>query len=87
MNEKQTQNGLENAAESLADRIAKHPMYSESDLAYFRDKGYTDEEILAFWDRDHAWGHKPLHHKPIPNTIETLIQNVAAVTRMRLGRK
>lgn len=52
-----------NIAERIANRIAKHPMYSPSDLKYLRKKGYSDEEILAFWDRDHGMGHKPLEHR------------------------
>ena len=47
----------------LADRIANHPMYSPSDLKYLRKKGYSDDEILAFWDRDHGMGCKPVHHR------------------------
>jgi len=57
---------------SLADRIARHPMYSPSDLAYFRRKGYGDEEILAFWDRDHAMGCKPCHHTTPPDVVGML---------------
>ena len=48
---------------NIADRIAKHPMYSPSDLKYLRKKGYSDDEILAFWDRDHGLGHKPVQHR------------------------
>jgi len=46
-----------------ADRIAEHPMYSPSDLKYLRGKGYSDAEILAFWDRDHGLGCKPVQHR------------------------
>jgi len=48
---------------SIAERIANHPMYSPSDLKYLRNKGYTDAEILAFWDRDHGMGHEPVEHR------------------------
>lgn len=54
---------------SIAERIAKHPMNTPSDLTYFRRKGYSDAEILAFWDRDHAMGCKPCHHDPAPDVI------------------
>jgi hypothetical protein len=47
----------------VAGRIAKHPMYSPSDLKYLRKKGYTDREILAFWDRDHGQGCQPVEHR------------------------
>lgn len=53
----------EPAQAALAERIANHPMYSPSDLKYLRDKGYTDAEILAFWDRDHGMGHQPVEHR------------------------
>lgn len=48
--------------EDLATRIREHAMFSESDLRYLRAKGYTDDEILAFWDRDHAMGKTPVNH-------------------------
>jgi len=49
--------------ETTAERIANHPMHSLSDLKYLRKKGYSDQEILAFWDRDHGMGHKPVQHR------------------------
>ena len=61
-----------------AQRLAAHPMHSPSDLAYFRGKGYSDAEILAFWDRDHAAGGKPLRH-------ETTEQRLAAVLAEAVG--
>jgi hypothetical protein len=42
--------------------LRRHPMYSTCDLRYLRRKGYRDEEILAFCDRDHAQGKSPCHH-------------------------
>lgn len=45
-----------------AKRIRQHAMFSETDLRYLRAKGYTDAEILAFWDRDHAMGKEPVIH-------------------------
>jgi hypothetical protein len=50
-------------ASDIEARIRCHPMYSTSDLRYLRRKGYSDEEILAFWDRDHAQGKSPCHHR------------------------
>jgi len=49
--------------EDVADRVRKHPMYSPTDLKYLRKKGYSDAEILAFWDRDHGLGCKPVEHR------------------------
>jgi len=59
-------------------RLAKHPMFSASDLAYLRGKGYSDDEVLAFWDRDHAHGCKPCHHREATDAlIEALRENLS----------
>ena len=39
--------------------IRNHPNYSPADCAYLHAKGYSETEILAFWDRDRAWGQGP----------------------------
>lgn len=49
--------------------LKNHPMWSESDHAYFKGKGYTDNEIKAIWDRDHAAGHDPVVHKKAPDVV------------------
>jgi hypothetical protein len=36
--------------------IQHHTNYHAADYAYLREKGYSDEEILAIWDRDAALG-------------------------------
>jgi len=65
-------------APGTADRIANHPMFSPSDLAYFRRKGYGDDEILAFWDRDDAAGQKPVRHDKADDGLnEALCDNLA----------
>ena len=56
--------------------LKNHPMYTPSDLAYFHRKGYTDQEILAFWDRDMAMGLEPCHHK-IPIDYISQLRQVA----------
>ena len=55
-------------------RPISHPMYTESDYAYFSCKGYTDAEIVAFWDRDMARGCEPLVHKKAPDVVGYLNQ-------------
>ncbi len=62
-----------------AKRIRQHAMFSESDLRYLRVKGYTDEEILAFWDRDHAMGKEPVIHAG--TRIESIAIRVQSVNR------
>ena len=63
---------MSKSSKSTAERIANHPMYTPSDLAYFRTKGYSDVEILAFWDRDQARGCEPVHHRPAPNVVDAI---------------
>ena len=41
-------------------KIKAHPMFTQADYMYFRNKGYTTNEILAFWDRDLSVGMKPV---------------------------
>jgi len=36
--------------------IQRHTNYHAADYAYLREKGYSDAEILAIWDRDAALG-------------------------------
>lgn len=48
--------------DDLRKRLREHAMFSESDLEYLRRKGYTDKNILAMWDRDHAMGKTPVIH-------------------------
>ena len=65
-----------------APRLTEHPMYTASDLAYFRRKGYGDDEILAFWDRDRGMGCKPTHHERVPeNDEQNLFDAIMAVGR------
>ena len=62
---------------TIAQRIAEHHMHSVSDLKYLRKKGYSDDEILAFWDRDHALGHKPVEHRlTYSGTATEVVQEV-----------
>lgn len=56
------------------DDLQRHPMYTPSDLAYFHSKGYSSEEIIAFWDRDLGDGHEPLHHKAAPQIVEHILR-------------
>ena len=62
---------------TIAQRIAEHPMHSPSDLKYLRKKGYSDSEILAFWDRDHGLGQKPVEHRlTYSGTAAEVVQEV-----------
>jgi hypothetical protein len=50
-------------------RLRAHPMYTPSDLRYLRGKGYSDEQIIAFWERDRAQGKGPTRHRPRPGSL------------------
>jgi len=65
----------------MDDAIRNHPMYTDSDYAYFRRKGYTDDEVLAFWDRDRKRGCEPVHHRPAPDMVERARRSAARETR------
>lgn len=45
------------------DAIRRHANYHPADYTYLRNKGYTDAEILAIWDRDAAQGKGPQKHQ------------------------
>ena len=64
-------------AKDTAERIRNHPMYSASDLKYLRKKGYSDQDILAFWDRDHSLGHEPVQHRlTYTGTTDEVVRDV-----------
>jgi len=75
-------------------RMADHPMYTADDLAYLRSKGYSDDEVLAFWDRDHAAGCEPVHHRDAPKadaaarphrTTRQIERELARIAKKDLG--
>jgi len=49
--------------------LADHPMYTHADFAYFCEKGFSNEEIFAVWDRDLAAGREPCRYIIDPVTI------------------
>ena len=55
-----------------AKKISSHPMFSKSDYAHLKNKGYSDKEVLTLWDRDHKEGKEPVHHKKIPDVTGML---------------
>ncbi|CAA7624175.1 conserved hypothetical protein [Magnetospirillum sp. SS-4] len=44
--------------------LKTHPQWSQTDFEYFRGKGYSNQQILEFWERDLRLGCKPLNWKP-----------------------
>ncbi|MCL4199559.1 MAG: hypothetical protein KJZ69_18850 [Phycisphaerales bacterium] len=65
--------------DELRKRLREHAMFSESDLRCLQAKGYDDEQILAFWDRDHAMGRTPVIHAG--TRIESIAIRVQSVNR------
>lgn len=49
--------------------LKKHPMWSQSDFDYFKEKGYEPKEIKEIWDRDQASGHSPVTHQKAPDVV------------------
>lgn len=49
--------------------LKKHPMYTDSDYAYFKNKGYNHDEIKSLWDRDHQSGVAPVNHEKAPDVV------------------
>lgn len=80
--------------------LKDHAMFSQSDLDYFKGKGYSPAEVKDIWDRDHAAGHKPVVHKQAPDVVGVaadpdhykkkgqgdLFKSIAAGVRLVLGR-
>ena len=42
--------------------VKRHTNYNAADYAYLQEKGYSDAEILAIWDRDAALGKPAQRH-------------------------
>ena len=55
--------------------LRKHSMWTDSDYAYFKSKGYTNDEILSFWNRDETDGKSPVHHKYLTFSIVDFLYN------------
>ena len=44
--------------------LKAHPQWSQTDFEYFRGRGYSNQQILEFWERDLRLCCKPLNWKP-----------------------
>lgn len=54
------------------EQLKKHPLYSESDYNYLKNKGLNYDEIKAILDKDYASGHRtPMMHTPSPDQAIT----------------
>jgi len=63
--------------------LRNHPMWSPVDYAYFRYKGIPDEQIKAYWDRDHRLGNKPATWGDSKDAYEaTKPKNIAAAKNL-----
>ena len=50
-------------------KVKTHTNYNAADYAYLQEKGYSDAEILAIWDRDAALGKPAQEHTHNPNQL------------------
>ncbi len=50
-------------------RIQRHANYSSVDYDYLSEKGYSDNEILAIWDRDASLGKTAIKYFTKPFDI------------------
>ncbi|TAN72322.1 MAG: hypothetical protein EPN20_03820 [Magnetospirillum sp.] len=44
--------------------LKAHPQWSQTDFEYFRGRGYSNQQILEFWERDLRLGCRPLQWDP-----------------------
>ena len=44
--------------------LKAHPLWSQTDFEYFRGRGYSNQQVLEFWNRDLRLGCTPLHWNP-----------------------
>lgn len=50
--------------------LRNHEMYADYDYEYLHNKGYTNREILAIWQRDSNRGCTPIAQAPqIPDVV------------------
>jgi len=56
--------------------LKNHPQWSQTDFEYFRGKGYSNQQILEFWERDLRLGCKPLNWKPTDTKYQTSLRRI-----------
>jgi len=44
--------------------LKAHLLWSQTDFEYFRGRGYSNQQVLEFWNRDLRLGCTPLHWNP-----------------------
>ena len=45
---------------TVSNHLKNHKNFSAADYEYLSDKGHSDKEIKAIWDRDLAEGKEPV---------------------------
>jgi hypothetical protein len=56
--------------------LKAHPLWSQTDFEYFRGKGYSNQQILEFWDRDLRLGCQPLNWKPTDAKYQNSLRRI-----------
>lgn len=53
-----------------------HPLWSQADFECFRGKGYTNQQVLDFWERDLRLGCKPVNWKPTDAKYQSSLRRI-----------
>ncbi|CAA7624248.1 hypothetical protein [Magnetospirillum sp. SS-4] len=56
--------------------LKAHPLWSQTDFEYFRGKGYSNQQILEFWERDLRLGCQPLNWKPTDAKYQNSLRRI-----------
>ncbi|MCA1907921.1 MAG: hypothetical protein LDL39_06130 [Magnetospirillum sp.] len=56
--------------------MKNHPMWSQTDFEYLRGKGYSNRQVLEFWNRDLRLGCKPVNWKLTDCKYQTSLRRI-----------
>jgi hypothetical protein len=56
--------------------LKNHTMWSQSDFESLRGKGYTNQKVLEFWNRDLRLGCQPMNWKPTNAKHQTSLRRI-----------
>jgi hypothetical protein len=57
--------------------LKAHPMWSQADFEYFRGKGYSNQQVLEFWNRDLRLGCKPVNRMPTDAKYQHFLRRIS----------
>lgn len=56
--------------------LKNHPMWSQTDFEYLRGKGYSNRQVLEFWNRDLRLSCKPVNWKATDAKYQTSLRRI-----------